>query len=110
MMKAEVGDSSVVAGRRSVIVKAGPMPGRTPMAVPSVQRKKPTKIHGLQRDAKALHQIVECRHGPTLSCKREEGAELDAEIGEAVPSESRQNRADRQVHRHLFEPSAQLSA
>jgi hypothetical protein len=40
MMKAEVGAIWVVTGRRSAMVRAGPMPGSTPMAVP---RTEPTK-------------------------------------------------------------------
>src|SRR3970282_2241299 len=36
MMKAEVGSRENVTGRSSATVKAGPMPGSTPTAVPSV--------------------------------------------------------------------------
>src|SRR6187402_1788686 len=36
MMKALVGSSPNVTGRRSATVSAGPMPGSTPTAVPSV--------------------------------------------------------------------------
>jgi hypothetical protein len=39
MMKAPVGFIFVVTGRSKAIVRAGPMPGRTPIAVP---RTEPT--------------------------------------------------------------------
>ena len=37
MMKAAVGDIVTVTGRSKVMVSAGPIPGRTPIAVPSAQ-------------------------------------------------------------------------
>src|SRR5262245_13330357 len=42
MMKAPVGFIWVVTGSSSAIVRAGPMPGKTPIAVP---RTEPTNAH-----------------------------------------------------------------
>src|SRR5215813_7193965 len=54
-MKAEVGSTLKVIGRRSAMVSAGPSPGSTPIAVPSVV---PTRHHsrfiGVSATAKPL--------------------------------------------------------
>ena len=63
MMKAEVGAICVVTGRSSAMVSAGPMPGSTPMAVPSAEpTKAQTRLHRLQRDAEAVEEGAERVH------------------------------------------------
>ena len=53
MMKAEVGSSCTVTGSSSATVSAGPMPGSTPMAVPTVTPSADqNRLHGVSATAK----------------------------------------------------------
>src|SRR4030095_14869337 len=53
MMSAPVGSTFAVAGSSSAIVSAGPTPGSTPIAVPSVTTTNPhTRLTGVSATAK----------------------------------------------------------
>ena len=57
MISAPVGSSFAVAGSSRAMVSAGPTPGSTPMAVPSVTPTNPhIRFFERQRDGEAGHQ------------------------------------------------------
>src|SRR5688500_13351835 len=59
MMKAEVGSSPYVTGSRSATVRAGPMPGSTPIAVPTVTpRSDQSRFSGVSATAKPWLRAV----------------------------------------------------
>src|SRR5262245_39335677 len=109
-MKAAVGSTLKVIGSSSAMVSAGPSPGSTPMAVPSVV---PTRHHsrfiGVSATAKplsncekasmsaALPQPEPAEHpfDPVLDPA---GADIDAErLGEPEIGDQRERRRDRGV-------------
>src|SRR5262245_49889387 len=109
-MKAAVGSTLKVIGSRSAMVSAGPSPGSTPMAVPSVV---PTRHHsrfiGVNATAKPLSscekasmsaalpqpQPAEHPFDPVLD---QSGADIDAErLGEAKIGDQRECRCDQRI-------------
>src|SRR5918996_636311 len=96
MMKAAVASIRVVTGRRSEMVRAGPMPGRTPIAVPSVA---PTN---------AQRRLIGCAATPKpcpraasasmLAEGRKEPRQLDAEeIREEEPGQGPDDEPEDEV-------------
>src|SRR5207342_3722109 len=91
-MKAAVGSTLKVIGRSSAIVSAGPSPGRTPIAVPSVV---PTRHHirliGVSATAKPLRSCEKASMSAALGTYHpfdrvldQPGSDIDAErLGEA---------------------------
>src|SRR3981081_4526187 len=91
-MKAAVGSTLKVIGKRSAMVSAGPSPGRTPIAVPSVV---PTRHHrrliGVSATAKPLRSCEKVSMSAALAAYHsfdcvldQPGSNIDAErLGEA---------------------------
>src|SRR5262252_4180073 len=102
-MKAEVGSTLKVIGRRSAMVSAGPSPGSTPIAVPSVV---PTRHHnrfvGVSATAKPLRSCENASMSAALHADHlfdralePAGADIDAERrGEAEIGDEGESRAD----------------
>src|SRR5215467_3684653 len=106
-MKAEVGSTLKVIGRRSAMVSAGPSPGSTPIAVPSVV---PTRHHsrfiGVSATAKPLSSWAKASMSRTLRQAEgaldrgldDAGADVDAErLGEAEIGYEREGGADQGI-------------
>src|SRR5882724_9663694 len=103
-MKAAVGSTLKVIGRSSAMVSAGPRPGSTPIAVPSVV---PTRHHirltGVSATAKPLRSWAKASMSRPLSKAEgaldrgldDAGADIDAErLGEAEIGHQCERRAD----------------
>src|SRR5215470_13569575 len=106
-MKAAVGSTLKVIGRRSAMVSAGPRPGSTPMAVPSVV---PTRHHmrfiGVSATAKPFINWEKASMSRTLLEAEDTldrglddaGADIDAErLREAEIGHQREGGADRGI-------------
>src|SRR5213080_2737704 len=106
-MKAEVGSTLKVIGKRSAMVSAGPSPGSTPMAVPRVV---PTRHHrrfiGVSATAKPLSSCGKASMSASLAATDDAldgvldqaGADVDAQrLGESEIGDQREGRADRCV-------------
>src|ERR1700751_3737471 len=106
-MNAAVGSTLKVIGKSSAMVSAGPRPGRTPIAVPSVV---PTRHHrrfiGVSATAKPLSSCGKASMSASLAAAddaldgvlHEAGADIDAErLGEAEIGNERESRTDRCV-------------
>src|SRR5262245_62428930 len=107
-IKAEVGSTLKVIGSRSAMVSAGPSPGSTPIAVPSVV---PTRHHsrfiGVSATAKPLRSCENASMSAALPLDAEDAldrilddarADIDAErLGEAEISHEGEGRADQAV-------------
>src|SRR6478735_4340434 len=129
-MKAAVGSTLKVIGRRSAMVSAGPSPGRTPIAVPSVV---PTRHHsrliGVSATAKPLRSCEKAsmsaalgayhpfdrvldQPGPDIDAKRLGEADIrnegegctDQGIAHDCPGAESARHADEQDHRRDGEP------
>src|SRR4029453_8807318 len=105
-MKAEVGSTLKVIGRRSAMVSAGPSPGRTPIAVPSVvPTRHHTRLIGVSATAKPLRSWEKASMSAALDAEHaldrgldQAGADIDAErLGEADIGNERESRADQGV-------------
>src|SRR3954468_5308600 len=110
-IKAEAGSTLKVIGSSSAIVSAGPRPGRTPIAVPSVV---PTRHHirlvGVSATAKPF--ISWAKASISAACHAEEavqeilhqaGADIDAErLGKPEIRNEREGAADQRVTRDPF--------
>src|SRR5262245_1985517 len=101
-MKAAVGSTLNVIGRSSAMVSAGPSPGRTPIAVPSVV---PTRHHmrycGVRATAKPFINWESASISSSQQVFDEAGADVDAQrLREAEVGNQRQNEADRRVAKH----------
>ena len=74
MMKALVGSRLKVTGNRTATVNAGPIPGSTPIAVPSVvPTQRPSEMMKGERAHEAVAQRAESLHHlaapvPMLTC------------------------------------------
>src|SRR3712207_4729769 len=104
MMKAEVGATCTVTGRRSAMVSAGPMPGSTPMAVPSAA---PTKAQNRLMGCSATPKP--CAREPSASITSnpesgKEAAEAHAEPREAEIGEDAQSRSEPKVEERAPRP------
>src|SRR3954462_1626183 len=105
-MKAEVGSTLRVMGSSSAMVSAGPRPGSTPIAVPSVV---PTRHHirliGVSATAKpfincAKASISLARHSEQVLQEifDDTGPDIDAQrLGEAEIGNQRKRRADQRI-------------
>src|SRR5262244_2914870 len=109
-MKAAVGSTLKVIGSNSAMVSAGPSPGSTPIAVPSVV---PTKHHsrfiGVSATAKPLSSCEKASMSTALPEPEpgehaidrvldQSGADIDAErLGEAEIGDQCERRRDRRV-------------
>ena len=74
MMKAAVGSRLKVTGSSSATVSAGPMPGSTPTAVPSVTpTSAQSRLKGVSATAKpwARAASVSILHGPSVPAARQ---------------------------------------
>ena len=68
MISEPAGSSLKVIGSSSATVSAGPMPGSTPTAVPSMHAdQREQQVHRLQRDGEALGQCGERVHQSSRS-------------------------------------------
>src|SRR6476620_10788527 len=115
-MKAAVGSTLKVIGRSSAIVSAGPSPGRTPIAVPSVV---PTRHHirlmGVSATAKPLRSCEKASMSAALGTYHpfdrvldQTGSDIDAErLGEADIGNKREDCPDQGLaqHRHGAAPA-----
>src|SRR5882724_11154846 len=112
-MKAEVGSTLKVIGSSSAMVSAGPRPGSTPMAVPSVV---PTRHHirltGVSATAKPFISCEKASISGALFRLRADDAldgvlhqaraDIDAErLGKAEIGDEREGRADSGVAQNL---------
>src|ERR1700730_3559398 len=109
-MNAAVGSTLKVIGKSSARVSAGPRPGRTPIAVPSVV---PTRHHrrfiGVSATAKPLRSCEKASISASISAAlhadqpfdrglEQAGTDIDAERrGEAEIGDERESRADQGV-------------
>src|SRR5712691_5477380 len=109
-MKAAVGSTLKVIGSSSAMVSAGPRPGRTPMAVPSVV---PTRHHsrfiGVSATAKPLSSCENASMSAALRSDHafdhafdrvldQAGTDIDAQrLGEAEIGDEREGRADQGI-------------
>src|SRR5215471_9844871 len=105
-MNAAVDSTLKVIGKSSAMVSAGPRPGRTPIAVPSVV---PTKHHrrfiGVSATAKPLRSCEKASISAALYADQpfdrgldQAGTDIDAERrGEAEIGDERESRADQGV-------------
>src|SRR5258708_27115715 len=105
-MNAAVGSTLKVIGKSSAMVSAGPRPGRTPIAVPSVV---PTRHHrrfiGASATAKPLRSCEKASISAALHADQpfdrgleQAGTDIDAERrGEAEIGDERESRADQAV-------------
>src|SRR5215510_5830870 len=107
-MKAEVGSTLKVIGRRSAMVSAGPSPGSTPIAVPSVV---PTRHHnrfvGVSATEKPLRSCENASMSAALPLHADDAldgvlddarADIDAErLGEAEIGDEREGSGDQSV-------------
>src|SRR5215510_9663107 len=103
-MKAEVGSTLNVMGRRSAMVSAGPSPGSTPIAVPRVvPTKHQSRFCGVNATANPfISWDKTSMSGPRLQPEQavervleDAGADIDAErLGEAEIGDQRKCRAD----------------
>src|SRR5690606_26669660 len=93
MMNAAVGAIFTVTGNNSAMVSAGPMPGSTPMAVPSID---PRKAHMRLRGCNATPKPASRESSACMSDSRqgERAAQRDAELGEPGPAPQAQQQAD----------------
>src|SRR5690554_6666810 len=97
MMKAEVGASVMVTGSSSAMVSAGPMPGRMPMAVPSIE---PISAHIRFVGCRATAKPWSSRSKVCMaldSQRREEPPQLQAELREQDPGEAAEDGADGEI-------------
>src|SRR5947209_9343198 len=118
-MKAAVGSTLKVIGSSSAIVSAGPSPGSTPMAVPSVV---PTRHHirlaGVSATAKPF--INWAKASISAACHAEEavqeilhqaGADIDAErLGKPEIGNECEGAADQRITRDPFGAEAARNA
>src|SRR5690554_2199899 len=100
MMKADVGATEMVTGSNSAMVSAGPIPGRTPIAVPSTE---PSNAHirlvGCSATEKPCSRSSkDCMSEPRY---RQKCPELQPETGEQEPGSRTQNRAVDEVEQRL---------
>src|SRR5262245_14790004 len=107
-MKAEVGSTLKVIGRRSAMVSAGPSPGRQPNAVPCVL---PTRHHsrfvGVSATEKPLRSCENASMSAALPLDADDAldrvlddarADVDAErLGEAEIGDQREGGGDQSV-------------
>src|SRR5260221_9225312 len=105
-MNAAVGSTLKVIGKSSAMVTAGPRPGRTAIAVPSVV---PTRHHrrfiGVSATAKPLRSCEKASISATLHADQpfdrgleQAGTDIDAECrGEAEVGDQRESRADQGI-------------
>src|SRR5262245_64430321 len=119
-MKAEVGSTLKVIGSNSAMVSAGPRPGRTPIAVPSVV---PTRHHnrfiGVSATAKPLRSwekasmsrpLPQTQH-PFDRALDDAGPDIDAErLGKAEIGDQREGGADSGVAQDRLRPGAASDA
>src|SRR5438132_13916329 len=102
-MNAAAGSPLKVTGKSSAMASAGPRPGRTPIAVPSVV---PTRHHrrfiGVSATAKPLRSCEKASISAALHADQpfdrgleQAGTDIDAEIsGEAEVGDARDSPAD----------------
>src|SRR4029453_6929136 len=104
-MKAEVGSTLKVIGRSSAMVSAGPSPGSTPIAVPSVvPTRHQSRFIGVSATAKPLRSCENASMSAALPLRADDAfdrvlddarADIDAEgLGEAEISDKRERRAE----------------
>src|SRR6185295_11306713 len=105
-MKAAVGSTLKVIGRSSAMVSAGPSPGRTPIAVPSVV---PTRHHirltGVSATTKPLRSCAKASMSAALGTDDsfdrvldQTGSDIDAErFGEADIGNEGEGRSDQGI-------------
>src|SRR5262245_1952481 len=103
-MKAEVGSTLNVMGNRSAMVSAGPSPGKTPIAVPSVvPTRHQSRFCGVNATAKPFASwdktsMSAPRLEPEQAVERvleDAGANIDAErLGKAEIGDQRKRRTD----------------
>src|SRR6266516_1633196 len=101
-MNAAVGSTLKVIGKSSAMVSAGPRPGRTPIAVPSVQHRR---FIGVSATAKPLRSCEKASISAALHADQpfdrgleQAGTDIDAECrGEAEVGDERESRADQGV-------------
>src|SRR3954462_10812172 len=105
-MKAAVGSTLKVMGKSSAFVSAGPSPGRTPIAVPSVV---PTRHHmrliGVRATAKPLRSCEKASMSAPLGAYPsfdrvldQPGSDIDAErLGEADIGNEGESGADQGI-------------
>src|SRR5215510_4879238 len=103
-MKAAVGSTLNVMGRRSAMVSAGPSPGNTPIAVPSVvPTRHQSRFCGVSATAKPFASwdktsMSAPRLEPEQAVERvleETGTDVDAErLGKAEIGDQRKRRTD----------------
>src|SRR5262245_61465437 len=106
-MKAEVGSTLNVIGRRSAMVSAGPSPGSTPMAVPNVvPTRHQSRFCGVSATAKPFASwertsMSAPRLEPEQAVERvfeNAGADIDAErLGKAEIGDQRKRRTDASI-------------
>src|SRR6266851_5076405 len=115
-MKAAVGSTLKVIGSSSAMVSAGPSPGRTPIAVPSVvPTRHHTRLAGVSATAKPLRSCEKASMSrPLLDAEDafdrvldQSGADIDAErLGKTEISHQREGGSDRGVAHDRLRPEA----
>src|SRR5215510_14550824 len=119
-MKAAVGSTLNVMGRRSAMVSAGPSPGNTPIAVPSVvPTRHQSRFCGVSATAKPFASwdktsMSAPRLEPEQAVERileNAGADIDAErLGKAEISDQRKRRADAGIAQDCLRAEAARNA
>src|SRR5688572_16480576 len=96
MMNAAVGSRYAVTGNNSAMVSAGPIPGSTPIAVPSAEpTRAQNRLIGCRATLKPLSR--ESSVPMSESHCRQQAAELDSECREAEPADHAEGDADHRV-------------
>src|SRR5215212_6443336 len=104
MISADTGGSAYVAGSSIAIVATGPMPGSTPISVPSRQPMKGySRLTGVTATPKPMERLV-IRSMLSALCRDEAGPHGELQLEQHHEGEVAAHRQDGGQDRHFLGP------